>query len=163
MTTPDQKAGLSSRRRPELDGTGLRVAIACSRFNDRITDRLLAGCRRALEAHGVTKVTEEWVPGAYELPLAAKYLAATHDAVVTLGAVIRGETAHFDLVAGECAAGVARVSLDTGVPAVFGVLATDTVAQAEERSGDGPDNVGYDVALTAIEMAQLVRRLSSPS
>ena len=162
MSSEDQ-GSLSTGRRAELDGTGLRVAIACGRFNDVITDRLLRGARTALTSLGVADadVTEVWAPGAFELPLVAKALASTgrHDAVITLGAVIRGGTPHFDYVAGECAAGVQRVSLDTGVPVVFGVLTVDTVAQAEERSVDGVGNKGAESAETAVEMAQLLRSL----
>ena len=149
---------LSTGRKPELDGHGLRVAIACGRFNDVITDRLLKGARRTLSELGVgdQHIVEVWAPGAFELPLVAKTLAASGrwDAVITLGAVIRGGTPHFEYVAGECAAGVQRVSLDTGVPVVFGVLTVDTVEQAEERLGKGAES-----AETAVEMAQLLRSL----
>lgn len=162
MTSPDAKAELQTGRTAELDGTGLRVAIACGRFNDVITDRLLAGCRAGLTALGVKDhdISEVWAPGAFELPLVAQSLARTgrYDAVVTLGAVIRGGTPHFDYVAGECAAGVMRVSLATGVPVAFGVLTTDTVEQAMERSvEDLSENKGHDSALTAVEMASLLR------
>ena len=154
---------LSTGRKPELDGHGLRVAIACGRFNDVITDRLLKGARRTLAELGVGDghIAEVWAPGAFELPLVAKTLAASGrwDAVITLGAVIRGGTPHFEYVAGECAAGVLRVGLDTGVPVVFGVLTVDTVEQAEERSVDGPGNKGAESAETAVEMATLVRSL----
>ena len=164
MTSSDDRSRTQTGRRPTLDGSGMRVAIACGRFNDVITDRLLAACRAGLVAHGVaaTDITEVWAPGAFELPLVAKALAETgrYDAVVTLGAVIRGGTPHFDFVAGECAAGVERVSLDTGVPVVFGVLTTDTVEQAEERSGpDRADNKGWDSAETAIEMVDLLQTI----
>src|SRR5687768_4714849 len=119
MTSPDAKSGLQTGRTVDLDGTGLRVAIACSRFNDVITDQLLDGCRDRLTELGVKPddVIEVWTPGSFELPLVAKRLADTgrYDAVVTLGAVIRGDTAHFDYVAGECAAGVLRAQLETGV------------------------------------------------
>ena len=154
---------LSTGRKPELDGHGLRVAIACGRFNDVITDRLLQGARRTLSELGVAdeQVAEVWAPGAFELPLVAKTLAASGkwDAVITLGAVIRGGTPHFEYVAGECAAGVLRVGLDTGVPVVFGVLTVDTVEQAEERSVDGPGNKGAESAETAVEMASLLRAI----
>ncbi|HZQ29290.1 MAG TPA: 6,7-dimethyl-8-ribityllumazine synthase [Acidimicrobiales bacterium] len=136
--------------RPDLDGAGVRVAIVCGRFNDFITTRLLAGAVAALEKYGAPEPTVVWVPGAFEIPLAAKKLAATHDAVVALGAVIRGDTPHFDFVAGECASGLMRVQLDTGVPCVFGVLTTDTEAQAEERI-----DKGFESAEVAIEMARL--------
>ena len=142
-----------------LDGTGLRIAIACGRFNDVITDRLLKGARSRLEALTVNEIDEVWAPGAFELPLVAKALAGSgrYDAVITLGAVIRGGTPHFEYVAGECAAGILRVGLDTGVPVVFGVLTVDNVAQAEERAVDGPGNKGAESAETAVEMAQLLR------
>jgi 6,7-dimethyl-8-ribityllumazine synthase len=156
----EQQDQLSSGRAVELDGTGLRVGIAWGRFNDRITLGLLDGCRERLAAVGVADgdITEVWAPGAFELPLVAKHLAETgrFDAVVTLGAVIRGGTPHFEFVAGECAAGVARVALDTGVPVVFGVLTTDTVGQAFERSNPGPGNKGVESADTAVEMARLL-------
>ena len=162
MTSPDAKAELQTGRAPTLDGTGLRIGIACARFNDVITNRLLAGCRAGLDALSVGDITEVWVPGAFELPLTAKRMAETHryDAIVTLGAVIRGGTPHFDYVAGECAAGVMRASLSTGVPIVFGVLTTDTVEQAMERSVEAlSENKGHDTALTAVEMAQLLRSI----
>ena len=159
---PDAKRELQTGRTVELDGTYLRVAIACGRFNDVITDRLLAGCRAGLRALGVKDddVSEVWAPGAFELPLVAQQLARTgrYDAVITLGAVIRGGTPHFDYVAGECAAGVMRAALATGIPIVFGVLTTDTVDQAMERSvEDLGENKGHDAALAAVEMAQLLR------
>jgi 6,7-dimethyl-8-ribityllumazine synthase len=146
-----------------LRGDGLRVAIACGRFNDLITERLLAGCRDGLLRHGVDEasITEVWAPGAFELPLVAQRLAVSEefDAVVCLGAVIRGSTWHFEAVAGQCAAGIARVALDTGVPVVFGVLTTDTIEQAIERAGTKAGNKGYEAAETAIEMADLLRQL----
>lgn len=159
----DDQAALSTGRRPELDGHGLRVAIACGRFNDVITERLLRGTRSRLRELRVTDehIVEVWAPGAFELPLVAKTLAASgrYDAVITLGAVIRGGTPHFEYVAGECAAGVLRVGLDTGVPVVFGVLTVDTVQQAEERSVDGPGNKGVESAETAVEMASILRSI----
>jgi 6,7-dimethyl-8-ribityllumazine synthase len=154
---------LSTGRRPELDGSGLRVAFACGRFNDVITERLLKGATSRLDELGVAQgnVDVVWAPGAFELPLVAKALAecGRYDAVITLGAVIRGGTPHFEYVAGECAAGVLRVGLDTGVPVVFGVLTVDTVEQAEERSVDGPGNKGSESAETAVEMATILRSL----
>jgi 6,7-dimethyl-8-ribityllumazine synthase len=154
MSSEDQDR-LSTGRRPELDGTGMRIAIACGRFNDVITERLLKGARTRLEELGAT-VDEVWAPGAFELPLVAKALAETsrYDAVITLGAVIRGGTPHFEYVAGECAAGVLRTGLDTGVPVVFGVLTVDNVEQAEERI-----EKGLESAETAVEMAQLLRAI----
>jgi 6,7-dimethyl-8-ribityllumazine synthase len=147
----------------QLGGDGLRVAIACARFNDFITERLLHGAVDALRRHGVdeSSVTIAWAPGAFELPLVAQRLASSgeHDAVICLGAVIRGATGHYDLVAGQCAAGLARVQLDTGIPVVFGVLATETVDQAVERAGTKMGNKGAEAAVTAIEMADLLRQL----
>jgi 6,7-dimethyl-8-ribityllumazine synthase len=154
---------LSTGRKAELDGHGLRVAFACGRFNDVITDRLLAGAKAKLAELRVAEghIAEVWAPGAFELPLVAKTLASSGkwDAVITLGAVIRGGTPHFEYVAGECAAGVLRVGLDTGIPVVFGVLTVDTVEQAMERSVDGPGNKGAESAETAVEMAQLLRSI----
>jgi 6,7-dimethyl-8-ribityllumazine synthase len=157
MSSDDQER-LSTGRRPDLDGTGLRIAFACGRFNDVITDQLLKRATERLHELGVASgmVDEVWAPGAFELPLVAKALAETgdYDAVITLGAVIRGGTPHFEYVAGECAAGVLRVGLDTGVPVVFGVLTVDTVEQATERIDKGADS-----ADTAVEMAQLLRSI----
>ena len=147
----------------QLRGDGLRVAIVCGRFNDLITDRLLAGAQDGLRRHGVDEasISVAWVPGSFEIPLAAKRLAASgeFDAVIALGAVIRGDTPHFDLVAGECASGVQRAQMETGVPIAFGVLTTDTIEQAIERAGTKAGNKGYDAAETAIEMADLLRQL----
>ena len=147
----------------QLRGDGLRVAIVCGRFNDLITERLLTGARDGLRRHGVDEasISVAWVPGSFEIPLAAKRLAASgeFDAVIALGAVIRGATAHFDYVAGECASGIQRAQLDTGVPIAFGVLTTDTIEQAIERAGTKAGNKGYEAAETAIEMADLLRQL----
>jgi 6,7-dimethyl-8-ribityllumazine synthase len=147
----------------QLRGEGLRVAITCSRFNDLITERLLSGCRDGLLRHGVDEasVTTAWTPGAFELPLVAKRLAESgeFDAVICLGAVIRGATDHYEHVAGQCAAGVQRAQLDTGVPVVFGVLTTDTIEQAIERAGTKAGNKGFEAAMTAIEMADLLRQI----
>ena len=146
-----------------LDATGLRIALLASRFNETITKSLLDGAFSALRRHGLddASITVAWVPGAFELPLAAKRLAASgeFDAVVCLGAVIRGATAHFDYVAGQSAAGCARASLDTGVPVIFGVLTTENIEQAIERSGTKAGNKGFDSAVAAIEMADLLRQL----
>jgi 6,7-dimethyl-8-ribityllumazine synthase len=151
MTSSDRRG-----RRGDLDGRGLRVAVVCGRFNDFITERLLDGAVTALEKYGAEEPLVAWVPGAFEIPLAAKRLAATGDvdAVVALGAVIRGDTPHFDFVAGECAAGLMRVQLDTGVPCVFGVLTTDNEEQAEARI-----DKGVEAAETAVEMARLLKGL----
>jgi 6,7-dimethyl-8-ribityllumazine synthase len=151
----------------EVDAGEARVALVCAKFNGGITERLLDGALAGFGANGVkaTAVSVAWVPGAFELPLAAMRLAAsgTFEAVVALGAVIRGETAHFDFVAGQCASGLQRAALDTGVPVVFGVLTTDTVEQALARCCDGEGNKGYEAAVTALEMADLLRRLPGPS
>ena len=147
------------------DGTGLAIAVACSRFNGRVTDMLLAGALAELDRRGVAETdrTVVWVPGAFELPLAAMTLAGTRqfDAVVCLGAVIRGETSHYDFVAGECAAGIRRVQLDMRLPVVFGVLTTENLDQALARAGGALGNKGTEAAATAIEMANLLRRLAS--
>jgi 6,7-dimethyl-8-ribityllumazine synthase len=146
-----------------VDGDGMRVAIICGRFNDLITDRLLEGALGGLGVHGVKEadVTVAWVPGAFEIPVAAKRCAASgaFDAVVTLGAVIRGDTAHFEYVAGPCAEGIQRAALDTGIPIVFGVLTTENLDQALQRSDLEGDNKGEEAARTAIEMVDLLRRL----
>ena len=147
----------------QLRGDGLRVAIVCGRFNDLITERLLAGARDGLLRHGVDEasITEAWVPGAFELPLVAQRLASSgeYDAVICLGAVIRGATGHYEHVAGQCASGIQQAQLDTGVPVVFGVLTTETIEQAIERAGTKMGNKGYESAETAIEMADLLRQL----
>ena len=147
----------------EVNGAGLRLAIVVSRFNEAVTSRLLAGARVALERHDVREddIDVAWVPGAFELPLAARKLAETrrYDAVVCLGAVIRGETPHFEYVAGEAARGIGQVSRDTGVPTIFGVITPNTLEQALERAGGKVGNKGYDAAVNAIEMANLLRQL----
>jgi 6,7-dimethyl-8-ribityllumazine synthase len=163
MTSFDRRSTAANQYSGNLRGEGVRVAIACGRFNDLITERLLAGARDGLLRHGVDEasITEAWVPGAFELPLAASRLASSgeYDAVICLGAVIRGATGHYEHVAGQCAAGIARVALDTGVPVVFGVLTTDTIEQALERAGTKAGNKGYESAETALEMVDLLRQL----
>ncbi|MFN2608791.1 MAG: 6,7-dimethyl-8-ribityllumazine synthase [Acidimicrobiales bacterium] len=150
-----------------LGGEGARVAIVASRFNDVVTDRLVAGARDALARHGVDNgsVTLAWTPGAFELPVAAQRLALSgeFDAVVCVGAVIRGSTDHYEHVAGQCAAGLARVALDTGLPVVFGVLTTETTADAIERAGGKLGNKGFEAATTALEMVDLLRQLPKPA
>lgn len=148
---------------PELGGAGagLRIAVVCGRFNSHVSVRLLDGVQRGLRACGVddADIRVEWVPGAFEIPLVAKTFAATGrwDAVVALGCVIRGDTAHFDYVAGQCAEGLARAGLDTGVPCVFAVLTTEDLDQALARSEDlGGHNIGEEGARTAVEMARLL-------
>ena len=142
-----------------LVAKGLKVGIIVGRFNSMIGNSLLEGALDGLKRHGVleTDIEVTYVPGAYEIPFAAKLLAhkRTYDAIITLGAVIRGATPHFEYVAGEAAKGVSQVSLETGVPIVFGVLTTDTIDQAIERAGTKAGNKGFDAAMTAIEMANL--------
>jgi 6,7-dimethyl-8-ribityllumazine synthase len=146
-----------------LDAHGLKVAVICARFNSFITDRLLAGALDALKRSGVKSkdIDVVRVPGSWELPLIAKTLATAkrHDAIVALGAVIRGETPHFDHVSAQAASGIAAVALETGVPVAFGVLTTNTMEQAIDRAGGKSGNKGYDAAISAIEMADLLRRL----
>ena len=148
-------------------GGPARVALVCAKFNGAITERLLDGALAGLKDHGVAldTVAVAWVPGAVELPVAASRLLRSggYDAVIALGAVIRGDTAHFDFVAGECASGLQRAALDTGVPVVFGVLTTETVEQALSRSVEGEQNKGYEAAVTALEMADLLRALPAPA
>jgi 6,7-dimethyl-8-ribityllumazine synthase len=150
----------------DLDGSELRIAVVAARWNSQITLRLLDGVRRGLAEAGVPdgQVSLDWVPGAFELPLAAKTwaLSGRVDAVVALGCVIRGETTHYEAVAGECAAGIQQAQLETGVPIAFGALTVENLDQALARSeGPGGHNVGEDGAKVAVEMATLVRRLRS--
>ncbi len=144
-----------------LDARGMRMAIVAGRFNDHVTRPLLAGAHDAFEALGLVGVPVAWVPGAFEIPVVARHLASSgaFDAVVCLGAVIRGDTPHFEYVAGECAAGIQRVAVDTGVPVVFGVLTTDDLDQALARAGGEEGNKGAEAARTAVEMVDLLRRL----
>lgn len=148
-----------------LNGSGLRIAVAVSRWNEFITRRLLDGALDALRMHGVedANVTVVFYPGAFELPLVVRRLAESgnYDAIVALGAVIRGATPHFDYVAGNAASGIAQTALATGVPCGFGVLTTDTVEQAIERAGTKAGNKGWEAAQTAIEMANLLRTIPS--
>ena len=147
----------------EPNASGLKIGIVVSRFNDFITSHLLSGALEALGQHGADEKDIEVVrvPGAFEIPMAAKKLcdAKKYDAVVCLGAVIRGATPHFDYVAGEAARGVAMIAREAGIPVVFGVLTTDNVEQAVERAGGKSGNKGVDAALAAIEMATLYRKL----
>ena len=149
-----------------LDGKRLRIAIVASRFNETICKRLVDGALQALSHHGVADddVSLTWVPGAFEIPATAQRIAASGevDAVVAIGAVIRGETAHFDYVAGPAASGVASASLATNVPIAFGVLTTDTTEQAADRAGGKLGNKGYEAGVTAIEMANLFASLPKP-
>ena len=145
----------------EPGGDGLRIAVAVARFNQAVTDALLAGALEALTSHGVDDdaIDVTMVPGAFELPLAAQRLAGTgrYDAIVCLGAVIRGETPHFEYVAGEAARGLGEVARRFDLPVSFGILTTDDVPQALARAGGGHGNKGYDAALTALEMVAVLR------
>jgi 6,7-dimethyl-8-ribityllumazine synthase len=149
--------------RGEPDGAGRRVGIVVARFHEHVTAKLLEGALAGLRAHGVAEhaVDVAWVPGAFEIPLVARRFASAggYDAVICLGAVVRGETAHFDLVAGEAARGIAEVSRDSGIPVIFEVLATESLADAEARAGGPHGNKGWDAAETALEMADLLDRL----
>ncbi|HAN30166.1 MAG TPA: 6,7-dimethyl-8-ribityllumazine synthase [Myxococcales bacterium] len=148
-----------------LVGTGMRFALVAGRFNGFIVEALVAGAQDALVRSGVSEddIDVIRVPGAYEIPLVARRLATSgrYDAVVCLGAVIRGATAHFDYVAGEVAKGISRLSEDTGIPVMFGVLTTDTIEQAVERAGTKAGNKGAECAIAAIEMVDLLRQLDS--
>jgi len=142
-----------------------RFGVVVSRFNEFITSKLLAGCLDALERHGVAPSAIEvaWAPGSFEVPMVAKRMAESgkYGAVICLGAVIRGQTPHFDYVAAEVSKGVARIAMDTGLPVVFGVITTDTLEQAIERAGTKSGNKGADAAASAIEMANLFDQLAT--
>jgi 6,7-dimethyl-8-ribityllumazine synthase len=147
----------------KLDAAGLRFGIVVSRFNEFITGKLLAGALDCLTRHGgdPETVTVAWVPGAFEIPLAARKMAASgqYDAVICIGAVIRGGTSHFDFVAGEASKGIAMAAMETGVPVIFGVITTETLEQAIERAGTRLPNRGFEAAETAIEMANVLRQI----
>ena len=148
------------------DVQGLRIAVVVARFNDLVTTKLLSGCLDCLGRHGINTSSDSnqldtaWVPGSFELPLVAQQLARSgrYQVVITLGAVIRGDTPHFDVVVAEASKGIATVSRDTGVPVIFGVLTTDTMQQALERAGI-KSNLGWSYALQALEMGSLVKAL----
>lgn len=146
-----------------LVGTGLKIGIVVSRFNEFITSKLLGGAEDALVRHGVNDedITVMWVPGAFEIPLAAKKLAEQggFDAIITLGTVIRGATPHFEYVSSEVAKGVANTGMQSGIPIIFGVLTTDSIEQAIERAGTKAGNKGYEAAVGAIEMGNLYKNL----
>jgi 6,7-dimethyl-8-ribityllumazine synthase len=148
-----------------LDAAGMRIGIVVSKYNDVVSTPLLEGAVEALEGHGAADIVVTWVPGAFEIPIAARELAqhGDVDAIVCLGAVIRGDTAHFDYVAGEAARGIASVHAATGVPATFGVLTVDTLEQAMDRAGGRLGNKGAEAALAAVEMASLLRGLRRPA
>jgi len=147
-----------------LLGRGLKFGLVLGRFNEFITNRLLGGALDALNRHGVAEQDIEvaWVPGAFEIPLAARKMVSMkkYDAVICLGAVIRGATPHFDYIAAEVAKGVAKVGLDSGVPTIFGVITAETIEQAIERAGTKAGNKGWDAAVTAIEMANLLKNMT---
>lgn len=147
----------------DLTANGRAFGVVASRFNDFIVRSLLDGALDAIKRHGgnLSAVDVVWVPGSYEIPLAAKRLALSgrYDAVVCLGAVIRGATAHFDYVAGGAASGISAVALETNLPVVFGILTTDTIEQAIERAGTKAGNKGFEAAVTAIEMGSLMERI----
>lgn len=146
-----------------LVGAGLRIGIVVGRFNEFITSKLLGGAQDGLVRHGVEEgdIDVYWVPGSFEIPVVAKRAAESgkYDAVICLGAVIRGSTPHFDYVATESAKGIAAVGVATALPVVYGVLTTDTIEQAIERAGTKAGNKGFDAAMTAIEMATLMRQI----
>ena len=147
----------------KLDATGVKIGIVVARFNDFITMRLLDGALDALVRHGAKDedIDVAYVPGAFEIPPVAKKMAASgkYHAVIAIGAVIRGSTAHFDYVAGEVSKGVALAAMETGVPVIFGVITTETIEQAIERAGTKLPNRGFEAAMTAIEMADLMRQI----
>ena len=144
-------------------GSGIKVALVASRFNEFIVSKLLSGAEDGLVRHGVegSDIDAYWVPGAFELPLMGQKLAESgkYDAVICLGAVIRGSTSHYDLVCNEAAKGIAQASLKTGVPVLFGVITTENIEQAIERAGTKAGNKGYDCALSAIEMVNLIKNI----
>ncbi len=148
----------------QLIGQGLSFGIVVARFNEFINGKLLSGTLDALKRHGVDEgdIEVAWVPGAYEIPLIAHKMASSkkYDAVICLGTVIRGSTPHFDYVCAEVSKGVAHVGLETKIPVIFGVITTETIEQAIERAGTKAGNKGFDAAVTAIEMANLLRKLT---
>jgi 6,7-dimethyl-8-ribityllumazine synthase len=147
-----------------LLGKGLKFGLVVSRFNEFITKKLLDGAEDALLRHGVNQedIESAWAPGSFEIPLVALKLAQTkrYDAVICLGAVVRGGTPHFEYIAAEVTKGIAKVSLDTGLPVIYGIITTDTLEQAIERSGTKMGNKGFDAAVTAIEMVNLLKNVS---
>lgn len=147
----------------KLVANGLKIGIVVGRFNEFIGSKLLGGCVDGLVRHGVNDedIDVAWVPGAFEIPVIAKKMAESqkYDAVICLGAVIKGSTSHYDYVCAEVSKGIATVSMNTGVPVMFGVLTTDTIQQAIERAGTKAGNKGYDCAVSAIEMANLIKNM----
>lgn len=149
----------------DLNGQGLRVAVVVARFNEVVTRQLLTGAVEALSRHGVSDddISVAWVPGAFELPVVAKCMAKTgrYDSIICLGAVIRGETGHYDMVAGHASRGIGSVGMDTGVPVIFGVLTTENMDQAINRSGGKSGNLGSNAAAAAIETARLIQAINT--
>ena len=149
----------------DMNGEGLRVAVVVARFNEIITRELLAGALDTLARHGVrdADISVAWVPGAFELPVVAKTFANTgrYDSIICLGAVIRGETGHYDMIAGQASSGTAAVGLETGVPTIFGVLTTENMDQAINRAGGKSGNVGSNAAVAAIETTRLVQAIKT--
>lgn len=149
----------------KLLGNGLRIGIVIARFNELITKSLLSGAVDGLIRHGVENddITIAWVPGAFEAPVAAQQMAFSgkYDAIICLGAVIRGATPHFDYVCNQASSGIARVAHESGIPVLFGILTTNTIEEAMERSGTKSGNKGFDVAMSAIEMADLLRQMKT--
>jgi 6,7-dimethyl-8-ribityllumazine synthase len=147
----------------DLLGKGLKIGVVVARFNEFITGKLLSGAKDALSRHGVAEedIDVAWVPGSFEIPLAAQKLAGSnkYDAVICLGTVIRGATPHFEYIAAEVSKGVAKVGLDAGIPVLFGVITADTLEQAIERAGTKSGNKGFDAAVGAIEMANLLKKI----
>lgn len=146
-----------------FNGEGLKIGIIASRFNEFITSKLVSGAEDCLTRHGVedSDISVAWVPGAFEIPVIAKKMASSgkYDAVICLGAVIRGATSHYDYVCAEVSKGIAAVSLDTGLPVLFGILTTDTIEQAIERAGTKAGNKGTDCAMSALEMVNLMKNI----
>lgn len=151
--------------RGEPDGAGRRIAVVAARFNETVTAALVDGCLDGLAHHGVSSddIVVVWVPGAFEIPPVAEKLTRSHDAVICLGAVIRGDTAHFELVANEAARGIAEVSRHSGVPVIFEVLATEDLAQAQSRAGGAHGNKGWEAAVAALEATSVFRQLEEPT
>ncbi|OHD67516.1 MAG: 6,7-dimethyl-8-ribityllumazine synthase [Spirochaetes bacterium RBG_16_49_21] len=147
----------------KIDATGLKIAVVVSRFNEFITNKLLSGALDCLKRHNADEgnITIAWVPGSFEIPAVAKIIASSnkYDAVLCLGAVIRGATPHFDYVASEVSKGIASLGLSSKIPVIYGVLTTDTIEQAIERAGAKSGNKGFDAAMSAIEMANLYKRI----
>ncbi len=165
MKNPPVEKSIGVHYEGKLLGEGLKFGVVIARFNDFISHKLLDGANDALLRHGVRPgdVDVAWVPGSFEIPLVAKRMAGSgrYSAVICLGAIIRGGTPHFDLIAAEVTKGIANVSLDTGVPVIFGVITTDNLEQAIERAGTKMGNKGFDAAVTALEMANLLKSLEA--